>query len=175
MFLYGLAQSVDCECFECFFTPPHLVVCGVESINLYILLAQTWMWLLRRLITIITHYGHVITLKTSHWRICQTIWDGADGSRGDPCIGQDYSSDELCIFDLRTFTNKSCSRIVLCWHLLKIKLSEEEEVRHWRQGWNKFVQAQADLEIHFPPECRNSVKVLKNKTQRQTIRYKDKQ
>ena len=71
MFLYGLAQSVSCECFEYFFTPP-LVVCGVESINLYILLAQTRMWLLWRLITIITHYGHVITLKTSHWRICQT-------------------------------------------------------------------------------------------------------
>ena len=37
MFLYGLAQSVGCECFECFLPLP-LAVCGVESINLYILL-----------------------------------------------------------------------------------------------------------------------------------------
>ena len=156
MFLYGLAQSVSCECFEYFFTPP-LVVCGVESINLYILLAQTRMWLLWRLITIITHYGHVITLKTSHWRICQThhnLRRSRRKQRRSLYRAIFMVKTNFVLLNFRTFTIKSGSRKVLYWPLLLIKLSEKEEVRHWREervGTSLCrLKAQADLEIYFP-------------------------
>ena len=154
MFLYGLAQSVSCECFEYFFTPP-LVVCGVESINLYILLAQTRMWLLWRLITIITHYGHVITLKTSHWRICQTHHNLRRSRRKQRrslyraifTVQTNFVSLNFRTFTIKSVVEKSPTGPCYKSSCQKKRRYATEE----RVGTSLCrLKAQADLEIYFP-------------------------